>query len=57
VRVSTAEEARAWLASWGGRPRPGILAAAVDGLELGASVLNGPARAKVLEALEVLRCA
>tara|TARA_R110000796_G_scaffold41179_2_gene101928 strand:+ start:1250 stop:1450 length:201 start_codon:yes stop_codon:yes gene_type:complete len=54
MRVSTAEEARAWLKSWGGSPPSGLLKAAISGTVLSASLSSGPSRDRILEALKVL---
>lgn len=55
MTIRCADDARAWLRAWGGRPRLGILAAAIDGLELAAAVSNDGEAKKIRAAVQVLR--
>ncbi len=53
--VTNAKQAQEWLRAWSGKPRVGILAAAIEGVELGILVLSdGPTRRDAQAALEVL---
>lgn len=52
MTISNADDARAWLRSWGGRPRRGILIAVIDGLELSMALGEDE---KLRAAIQVLR--
>ena len=56
--VTNKDEARAWLRAWRGKPTAGVLRAAIEGTELGISILqDGPTRDDARGALAVLRAA
>ena len=58
MEVTNKDEARAWLRAWKGKPTAGILRAAIQGTELGISILqDGPTREAARGALAVLRAA
>jgi len=40
MNITDADSARAWLQSWGGMPRRGILLAAIDGLLAARTIAN-----------------
>lgn len=41
MEITNAETAAAWLQTWGGNPRPGILRAALDGLRMARGIVAG----------------
>ncbi len=64
MSINNERDALEWLASWGGKPRPGVLRAAIEGLERSRGIMvNAPARysaetvANIEAALRVLRAA
>jgi len=42
--ITDARTARAWLAAWANKPRPGILKEAIRGLKMGISIMSGAPR-------------
>lgn len=64
MQITDTDSARAWLHSWGGSPRRGILLEAIRGLRLVQSIMNGAPhrysrerRLNNARALRVLRAA
>lgn len=57
MSVTNADEARAWLRAWGGKPRRGILLAVLEGVEMSAALSRGIEAEKKRAAAQVLRAA